>query len=75
MIPEKAELKEHYEPDLLEGVYTVTVEAVRLSLEQEELYTSKQPKLEPVTLKLIPYFLWANRTTGEMRVFFQEQRD
>ncbi len=74
LLPEDALLQERWESDLLEGVYTITAQGVRTSLKQEKLYTSRQPDLEPVTIKWIPYFLWANRTPGEMRVFFQEKR-
>jgi len=33
------------------------------------LYRTEKPDLQPCTLRLIPYFLWANRGENEMRVF------
>jgi DUF1680 family protein len=33
------------------------------------LYRAEKPELQPFLLRLIPYFLWANRGENEMRVF------
>ncbi|MDR2183644.1 MAG: glycoside hydrolase family 127 protein [Clostridiales bacterium] len=37
------------------------------------LYRTQKPTLQPVTLTLVPYFLWANRGENEMRVFIPVQ--
>lgn len=50
------------------GVDTVTVNALR-RLDEGKLYSSAEPKLTPVRLKLIPYYAFANRGESEMCVF------
>ena len=59
-------------PELLGGVYTVEAQAVRAVLEEGPMYRAKAPKREEFRLKLVPYYAWANREDGEMRVFFPE---
>ena len=50
-------------------IYTVEAEAVRiLPGEPDKLYFTRI-KEEPCRVKLIPYFLWANRTPGSMKVW------
>ena len=34
------------------------------------LYTFEAPEYEEITLQMIPYFTWANREEGDMRVWF-----
>ena len=34
------------------------------------LYTFETPEYEEITLQMIPYFTWANREEGDMRVWF-----
>ena len=34
------------------------------------LYTFETPEYEEITLQMIPYFAWANREEGDMRVWF-----
>lgn len=41
---------------------------------QESLYSFIRQKETDVTLKLIPYFAWANRKEGDMRVWFTERK-
>lgn len=36
---------------------------------QNDLYSSEPPTLQKTTLRLIPYYLWANRGENEMRVY------
>ena len=46
------------------------VPGVREEAEDGPLYTDYAPaKTCPVTLRLIPYYAWANRGEGEMRVW------
>ncbi|MDR1704070.1 MAG: glycoside hydrolase family 127 protein [Clostridiales bacterium] len=40
----------------------------------ESLYSYTVPEIEDAELKLIPYFLWANRGVGEMRTQFIKQQ-
>ncbi|TPF86978.1 hypothetical protein BW13_03245 [Bifidobacterium sp. UTCIF-37] len=62
-----------FEPDLLGGVDTVSLPAVRESADPDDapLYLdADEPRSgDPATLKLIPYYVWANRDLGQMRVF------
>ena len=38
----------------------------------ENLYLSQKPQAVEKTIKLIPYFAWANREEGDMKVWFNE---
>lgn len=62
-----------YEPDLLDGVVTVTTSGLREATDgwnERQLYAAIAPNaLQPTALKWIPYFAWANRGVGEMRVW------
>ncbi len=72
LLPAASEFEEMWEPELLGGVYTVEAQAVRAVLEEGPMYRAKAPKREEFRLKLVPYYAWANREDGEMRVFFPE---
>lgn len=74
LLPDSSVLEEHWEEDLLGGVYTVTAEARRAMLQEGPLYRAGPPAWEKMQLKLVPYYTWANREEGEMRVFFPEIR-
>lgn len=63
----------HFDPELLGGMNTVEVSASREIADDQDapLYTrvrAPQPT-ERAVLKLIPYYAWANRTTGQMCVY------
>ena len=64
-----------FENDLLGGVETITLPAVREQGDQEDapLYmNADEPTAEEATsLKLIPYYAWANRDLGQMCVFLR----
>jgi uncharacterized protein len=71
-----AELREGSEPDLLGGVVTVRTEGVRRSTGEwggwpyrDQGGAEHDRAGEPVGLAAIPYFAWANRTPGPMRVW------
>ena len=65
-----------FEKDLLGGVTTVTVEAKRQQEEtvDEPLYHALSDNVaeKEVLLKMIPYYAWANRSNGQMQVWFQQ---
>ena len=46
---------------------------VSSSEQQEELYSGTPPQIQDAQLKLIPYFLWANRGENEMSVYISVQ--
>jgi uncharacterized protein len=59
-----------YEPDLLGGVLTISGEAHALDATSwQELYRTVPPKLEPCTIRAVPYYAWDNRAAGAMRVW------
>jgi DUF1680 family protein len=71
-----AGLREGFEPDLLGGVVTVRAEGVRRSTAEWGGWPYRDPGHraagrpgEPVPLTAIPYYAWANRTPGPMRVW------
>jgi DUF1680 family protein len=63
----------HFEPDLLDGVIVLTHPAtISKSATDMELYfpasTPKAPE-SPTTVRLIPYYAWANRESASMQVW------
>jgi DUF1680 family protein len=71
-LPKDALLEEKYEKDLLGGVYTVTAQGERVLFRDSALYDGERPKREKFIMKFVPYYAWANREEGEMRVFVFE---
>lgn len=64
-----------YEPDLLGGVVSLlgTASAAVVNDWGTALYQQKQPRLESVPFKAIPYYAWGNRAPGEMSVWLPEE--
>jgi len=65
VLPDDAELEHWYRPDLLGGVAIVTAKAAAVdrSADGKILDQTIQPFMA------VPYFAWANRGSGEMRVW------
>lgn len=66
---------ETWEPDLLGGVVSVSVQGKRLTAgtqQERKLYVTERPQLEDISLKAVPYARWCNRTPGEMTVWIKE---
>jgi DUF1680 family protein len=67
------ETTEHFEPHLLDGVMVLTHPAtISISAEDSALYfPASTPKAaeRPTTVKLIPYYAWANREAASMQVW------
>lgn len=63
-----------FQPDLLNGIGTLSATAVvRKTTSQAALYQDYQPTVwQPTTLTFIPYYAWANRTDGQMRVWINK---
>ncbi|WP_449598615.1 glycoside hydrolase family 127 protein [Niallia sp. Marseille-Q9988] len=76
ILPRDAELKAEYDPELLEGVVSITGEAERLDQSNwnSELYRTVEDSTTKVQLKAIPYYAWCNREPGEMIVWVNEKR-
>ncbi len=60
-----------WEPDLLGGIVALETDGLRERLEGWEtlLYAEREPEVEPIRLHWVPYYAWANRGVGEMRVW------
>ena len=61
-IAKDIELTPRFEPELLEGVATLTGQAV----------LREGPAAKTVRIKVIPYYAWANREPGKMDVWVRE---
>jgi hypothetical protein len=55
----------------LKGIIVLTAEGIR-EICNDDLYTEQRPNAMAVTLKAVPYYAWANREPGEMRVWIRE---
>ncbi|GAB4314859.1 MAG: glycoside hydrolase family 127 protein [Promethearchaeota archaeon] len=77
VLPPDATLSEKHEPGLLGGVVTLEATGSRLPAplrsEDAPLYRNASGPFEPVPLKFVPYYSWANRGPGEMRVWLRER--
>lgn len=77
VIPSNAQLQANFDADLLGGASVITGDAIRIepSSWTEEMYRP-QSVVEythaQFQFKAIPYYLWANREPGEMRVWIRE---
>lgn len=62
-----------YQKDFLGGTVVITAESWRISKDGWEgrLYQPLKEKLEPCTIRMIPYSMWNNRGVGEMRVWMR----
>ena len=70
----EARAESRWEPDTLGGVVTLTTPGLREKADKPEtgLYTFREaPDAEAVALRWIPYYAWANRGVGEMRVWIR----
>ena len=69
-----SEATSEYVADELSGIERVEVPASKRAEDNNDapLYTDANETLPdlPVTLKLIPYYAWANREIGQMQVWF-----
>ena len=71
-------LQSSYEPDLFGGITVITGEAVRIEPESWSggIYQPQSIAKSARSLfqfKAMPYYLWANREPGEMRVWIREE--
>jgi DUF1680 family protein len=76
-LPANATLQEQWRDDVLGGVMTITAEACGLSFLDEWQGKLYRPATgtsgESVRLTAIPYFAWANREAGAMRVWIPQR--
>lgn len=71
VLDENAELTEFFDQTLLDGVTVIQTTAMQADSDSwnEGLYAFKRPQYKPVTIRAVPYYLWGNRTPGEMIVW------
>ncbi len=74
MLPKDAQLNASFQKDLLDGVVTITGEAVVVDQSgwEGQLYRTEPVKTKPYKFTAIPYFAWANRKIGKMVVWIPE---
>ncbi len=71
-IPEDAEIREEVcTGGILSGMVLLHLDGIHLK-QREDLYSEEKPEQEPACLTAIPYYAWANREEGEMRVWMPE---
>ena len=59
--------------DLRPGILGLAFDAQRIADIGDALYAmDERPAAEPMRLRMIPYYAWANRSVGEMRVWLHE---
>ena len=58
-----------FNPLLLGGTCVLDVDAVRVK-DSGGLYTKGEPDFDKCTLRMVPYYTWANRGLTQMRVWF-----
>jgi hypothetical protein len=73
-LPRRAPVEARFDPGLLGGAVVVEGRARRRGASGWDgvLYRPAGSRTREVPLRAIPYFLWANRGPGEMRVWVRE---
>lgn len=73
-LKEDGEFTAAFDETLLGGA--VVIEADGLRVDQESwnggLYSREKASLQPVKVRAVPYYLWGNRGSGEMKVWISE---
>ena len=68
-IPAAGPMIARFEPKLLNGVVTITGDALSVPADWNGGLYSTYPTLTPFKFKAIPYYAWDNRTAGQMQVW------
>ncbi|WP_235886305.1 glycoside hydrolase family 127 protein [Paenibacillus cymbidii] len=74
LLPRETELAPVFEPELLGGVVTLRGSAVCADRGgwEHTLYRTSRPLLTACAITAVPYYSWANREPGEMKVWLPE---
>ena len=74
VLPREAKLTVKKDKALFGGIPVITARARRRSTAgwEKKLYRTARSPAVPAPLKAIPYFMWANRTEGEMLVWIRD---
>jgi DUF1680 family protein len=76
ILPKESNFEGHFENEFLGGAYIIKSNVKRIDSKSwtDGLYaTDTETVTIPATIKLIPYYLWANREPGEMIVWMREE--
>jgi DUF1680 family protein len=73
ILPRDADLKPHFDKDLLGGVTVIKGQAMAVDDSDWDgvLYRSEPAKLKPLEIAAIPYYAWDHRDAGDMRVWIR----
>lgn len=73
-LKEDGELTAVFNETLLGGAVVVGADGLRIDQEgwSGGLYSREKAPLQPVKVKAVPYYLWGNRGSGEMKVWIPE---
>jgi DUF1680 family protein len=73
-LPYQNKLMDHKVCDPVLGEYIgLTAQGLRQTSSSQGLYSDSRPQTTHQELHFIPYYLWGNRSRGEMRVWIREQ--
>lgn len=75
VLPREAELKAHFEPDLLGGVVVIEADALRAVIPESVdgiPYYQTEPQYAHFHIRAIPYYAWDNRAEGDLLVWIRE---
>ena len=61
-----------FEPETLGGIVPIEIDGYKKA-DNGALYSTEKPKYAEKTLRLIPYYTWANRGENQMRVWLPEK--
>jgi len=72
-LPRSNPIAAHFEHNLLSGVgMLIASGTVVQSWDNDTLYSTDPPRMQPTTLRAIPYSFWSNRESEEMSVWIRE---
>lgn len=57
-----------FEPETLGGICPIEIDGYTME-DADDLYSTKKPTYTNKSLRLIPYYTWANRGENQMRVW------
>ncbi|WP_130838452.1 glycoside hydrolase family 127 protein [Lachnoclostridium sp. Marseille-P6806] len=61
-----------FKDDMIDDYIGIETEGKRIHSKKKALYSSEKPPVTSQKIHFIPYFLWGNRGTGEMRVWIHQ---
>lgn len=75
LLSRDADISETSRDDLFGGIVTLTAPAGTIGADDWglDLYRTTPPAVSPTVMTAIPYYLWANREAGPMRVWLREE--